>query len=496
MALVSLANVNPYAVDRSANIQAAGALGRGIGQVAQSIGQGYATAKAKAEEEAEKLKKESVENSKALSRNITENFGTLNETLQGNNFMKETFLNDGKQTMSEYTELYNQLEDPNNSQQDVARITAKMDSLKARGANLSSALNNLETTTASIKDMVHKGEVSPGTDPSIVSFVSEMDDPELKQNYTLDTDDEGNRYIVGTTQKGKDIRLSIDKLASGENQLRVLPNKPLSDFTSSITEEVLKNPIMKVGVNKIGAVQHIDAGETGKITGQIAMNVLDDETSFRQVASGYGFGFDKIASLGEDGAAITEGVDEAGENGPNTGVDLSDGINSPEELKGYLANMMVMDVAQDPRITGYNKQLNTSIQTREQQALLARQKADIKKQEAINLETEKTEKKNEALISKLGTIESVTNLEEGKIGSLKNYEQHKATNGQIITNFARKGNKVVMTFKGHTKDKPAAETFDIGTQEGRKALASLLPDDPTAQFSEAILSRSSQFEVQ
>ena len=496
MALVSLANVNPYAVDRSANIQAAGALGRGIGQVAQSLGQGYAAAKAKAEEEAKKLAKEQAEKNKKLSTNLSESFGSLNDSLENNNFLQESFITNGRETMKEYTALYRQLEDnPDLSEDEISSITAKMDSLKSRGENMSAALDNLNATTASIRAMAEKGEISPGTDPSIVSFVTEMDDPELQKNYTIEKDDEGNQFIVGTTQEGKDIRLSVDKLATKENQLRVLPNKPLSDFTSAITEQVLENPIMKVGVNQIGAVQHIDAAETGKITGQVAMNVLADETSFRQIASGYGFGFDKIASLSGEGGAITEGIDEAGENGPNKGVDLSDGINSPEELKGYLANMMVLDVAQDPRITGYSKQLNTSIQTREQQTLLARQKADIKKQEKIDLETEKVEKKNEALISKLGTIESITKLDEGEIGSLKNYEQHKATNGQIITNFARQGNKVVMTFKGHTSEKPVAETFDIGTQEGRAALAALLPDDPTTQYSEAILSRSSQFEV-
>ena len=490
MALVNLTNVNPYEVDRRQNIAASAALGQNISQGLQSIAGGFAKAKAKADEEAKKLKEEQVENNKKLSKNLTENFGDLNQTLEDNNFMQETFIKDGQQTMKDYTELYNQLENPDNTPEDVARITASMDSLKARGENLNSALTNLETTTSSIKEMIANNTVSPGTDPSIVSFVTEMDDPELKKNYTLDTDEEGNRYIVGKTQGGEDIKLSIDKLASGENQLRVLPDKPLHDFTKGVADIVLKDPVMEVGTNEIGLEKHVNAAAAGKIAGAEVTNILKDETSFRQIASGYGFGYNKIKAL-QEGGAIEEGFDEAGESGPNEDVDLSDGINSEEELKGYLANMMVMEVGSDPRITEVTEQVDHSIY---KQNLIDAKNAEIKAEQDEILKQKQIAKDN----IKLSRVNNIQNSvsDKGDFKYLKQFESQKTVNGQNILQIKKNKdnpNLVEIIYEGHTKNSPKFDKFDLGTQEGAISLESILPKAPTASFNESVVRKSQQY---
>ena len=490
MALVSLTNVNPYEVDRSQNIAASASLGQNISRGLQSIGQGFAVAKQKAEERAKEKEKENQERNKALAKNYSETFGELDQTIENNNFLQDTFINSGLEDKKEYTNLLTKLDDTSLSNEERVKTMGRIESIKANASNLNSAIENLNTTTASIREMAETDQISPGTDPKIIDFVTEMDNPDLAKNYSMETDDDGNRFIVGETQEGDPIRLSIDKLASGENQLRVLPRKDKGEFVKTLSDDLFKNPIYKAGENKVGAIQYVDAAQMGASVAPKIMDTLKDETSFRQISAGYGFDFDDINDL-QEGIPISSGLSEAGQEGPNEDVDISDGINSEEELKGYLANMMVAEVGSDPRMNEY-KQLNTSKYTQQ----LNEAKAAEAQAKADNIAKQKQIAEDNIKISRVNSLKSTIG-EEGDFAYLQQFESQKTTNGDSIKRIIKdkkNPNVVRVVYEGGAKGAtPKFDSFDLSTDEGAASLESILPSAPSTEFSASVQRKAQQY---
>ena len=487
MALVSLTNVNPYEVDYSSTHRAAETAGAAIGRGLQQLGAGFAQAKQNADQRAKEKEEKLQENNAELAKKYSETFGELDQTIEGNNFLQGQFIQSGMQDKKEYTALLNKLDDTSISQEERIAAMGRVESIKASAKNLNSAISNLQTTTASIKEMAENDQISPGTDPKIIDFVTEMDNPELAKNYSLQTDESGNRFIVGQTRKGTPINLSIDKLASGENQLRTLPRKDKGEFIKGISDELFKNPAYKAGENKIGAIQMVDAKAMGESVAPRIMDTLRDETSFRQLSAGYGFDFDDIQSL-QNGIPLSDGLSDAGAKGPNE-VDLADGINSEDELKGYIANMMIGEVGSDPRMNEY-KQLNTTKYTQELNAA----KAAEAKAKADEIAKQKQISEDGIKISRVNSLKS--SIGEGDFGYIEQFESQKTKNGDSILKIKKdkkNPNVVQLVYEGHSSAKPKFDTFDLSTDEGAAALESILPKAPSTEYGAAVHRQAAQY---
>ena len=429
MAINSITNVNPYEVDRRANIQAAQNAGQSIGSGIQALGEisTKAEARRKADEDRAYLNEE---RHRAIldreQKRDTETFGELNQATAKSGAIGKQFQKLAADDKSLFVDLTSELEDSGTSRERRAEIREQMGVIGGRAKNIAGSLTKLNENAASWDAIRTDKGISDATPPAARDFMMDLINRDNEDGYSIVVDEaSGKEKFVGKTSGGHDIDFFVEDVAQGTNVFRAIPKASKDEILGNILKEVPEE--VKTIDNAYGAAQQNDTEAMGKQAASVIMKRLDNEEQYRSLASVYGFGYEELQGLEEGGVPLDPNLSE--EDAAAIDKDGDGYINNQDELKGYLANRMLHDLSD--RIPNGFKQINTN----KYNADIQRETAEIKQENKSEVEHQEELKKNSQSAVDLtdafssGNYEALgvisKKLEDGKVGIIRNGKKFK-----------------------------------------------------------------------
>ncbi len=332
MALVDLTNVNPYAgqveAQRRLNETNAKVWGNLTNQISQGIQAGIARRNALEERNRAQRDREY-----ALAAEAT---GKLVQAKTGTKYTDMQLQQVGRQFKQEYYDAVKTYE--NSDKGDEARAAfeeAKQTSLGS-ARTIGASIDQLGTAMDAFKEQARVEGISDAVNPSIRQFFADLNDPETPADqYQIIKDPEtGQLKYQGTTSEGQPVDFFLDDLANGENSFapQAKPDMPsvIMNLTKGL-DAAVKQEKRDNGVVEVTDWNSVDQALTSRIN-----TLFDDDTNFRQMASGLGYGFEEVESV-LAGEPVSVDPDGPGGNEPYE-------VSSIEDLKKAMAEELKMQV--------------------------------------------------------------------------------------------------------------------------------------------------------
>ena len=339
MALANITNVNPYRVDRSANVRAAAQAGASIGSGLTQ----FAGALEKAEErrrlDAERKEAERLENLDIEEREhkkATDTFGSLIETTTNNGLIGQQLQNMAFEDKKSFISHQKKMRKPGVTNEERAALREDMDRIANRAKTTASAFTKLQQNADAWNTLSNTEGISNATPRNIRDFMQDIISRENQDGYQV-VDEEGRTKLVGKTSGGYDVDFYLDEIAAGANEFRAVPKFNKDDYIDKLIQDIPQE--VKVIENEYGLAQQNDAELMGEKAATAIMDTLTGEDTFRAVAADYGFGYDKMELLdaGEglplDGSLTEEEIAKIDTNGDGY-------VTDQNELKSYLACLL------------------------------------------------------------------------------------------------------------------------------------------------------------
>ena len=466
MAINSITNVNPYAVDRRANIQAAQSAGQSIGSGIEALGDIKSKAEARKQADEDRVFKNEERHRDLLDREQrrdTETFGELNQATSNSGAIGRQFQQLAADDKAAFVELTSKLQDSSTSKEERSEIREQMGMIGNRAKTIASGLSKLNENAASWDKIRTTNGISDATPPAARDFMMDLINRENEDRYEIYTDENGKEKFKGTTSNGHEIDFFVDDVANGTNVFRAIPKANKEDILDGIRKEVPDQ--LKTIDNAYGLAQQNDTEAMGQQAGKVIMERLNNEDQYRSLASVYGFGYEELQGLDEGIRVGTipgleqEDIDQFDEDNDGS-------INSQDELKGYLANRMLQDLSD--RIPNNFKQINSTKYTH----TLNQQTADAKQAKADNKAKEAAQNKAQGVVAQVGKLRQIG--QSGDLGYLDQFKGQKTDAGAIIDIQQDPKKKGSVAINTGTEKTPKWITYDLTNQNDVTALQSTL----------------------
>ena len=462
MALANITNVNPYRVDRSANVRAAAQAGASIGSGLTQ----FAGALEKAEErrrlDAERKEAERLENLDIEEREhkkATDTFGSLIETTTNNGLIGQQLQNMAFEDKKSFISHQKKMRKPGVSNEERAKLREDMDRIANRAKTTASAFTKLQQNADAWNTLSNTEGISNATPRNIRDFMQDIISRENQDGYQV-VDEEGRTKLVGKTSGGYDVDFYLDEIAAGANEFRAVPKFNKDDYIDKLIQDIPQE--VKVIENEYGLAQQNDAELMGEKAATAIMDTLTGEDTFRAVAADYGFGYDKMELLdaGEglplDGSLTEEEIAKIDTNGDGY-------VTDQNELKSYLANQLLLDLG-DKLPSGF-KQINTAQYSQDIRSE-AQAETDARNQAIKEANAKKEAEINQA---KASTFMAVAN-DPKRIQEFKS----RKTSAGVIQGIKNEDGKITVVFQGHTKRAPKGQKFDLNNPAELVAFGELM----------------------
>ena len=167
--------------------------------------------------------------------------------------------------------------------------------------------------------------------PAVREFMIDLVDPNTpKDQYQIVTDPEtGQLKYQGETTSGHPVDFFLDDVANGDNAFAAIPKVDMPKIVSDLTKGLKAD--MKQEKREDGSV--VASTNWGSLSNQLNARMdelLTDETQFRAIAAGEGFGwdaFEAVKNYGETGVPYVEvGAD---------GEPILDADGNPKEYTSF-----------------------------------------------------------------------------------------------------------------------------------------------------------------
>ena len=466
MAIADITNVNPYSVDRRANIQAAQSAGAAIGAGLESFGEIYEKAEKRRKDDEDRKFLNEERHRDLLNRekkSETETFGEFNQATAKTGAIGVQFQTLAADDKSAFVELSTELQNSKTSKERRSEIREQMGQIGNRAKNIAGALNKLNENASSWDSIRTEKGISDATPPATRDFMMDLINRENEDGYQVILDEEtGKEKFIGETSNGYPIDFFVEDVANGTNTFRAIPKVDKNEVLDNILSEV---PVkVKQIENAYGLAQENDSELMGKEAAKVIMGRLDNEEQFRSLASGYGFGYEELQGLEEVGIPLDPNLSE--EEAAEIDKDGDGFINNQDELKGYLANRMLHDLSD--RLPQGFKQVNTSKYSHD----LNQRTADAKQAKAEQTAKDTAQNKAQGVVAQVGKLRQIG--QSGDISYLQQFKGQKTGAGAIIDVQQDPDQQGSVAINTGSSSSPKWLKFDLTNQSDVKALQSTL----------------------
>ena len=183
---------------------------------------------------------------------------------------------------------------------DEARQAFEQAKQKALGSarTVSGALDKLTAQTTAFEKAWNSGGISDSMNPAVREFMIDLVNPDTpKDQFQIVTDPEtGQLKYQGQTTSGYPVDFFLDDVANGDNAFSPIPKADMPKIVSDLTKGLKAD--MKQEKREDGSV--IASTNWESLASQLDVRMdelLKDETQFRAIAAGEGFGWDAFNAV-------------------------------------------------------------------------------------------------------------------------------------------------------------------------------------------------------
>ena len=215
----------------------------------------------------------------------------------------------GQQMKQEYYDAVKTYQ--NSDKGDEARQAFEQAKQKALSSarTVSGALDNLTAQTTSFEKLWNSGGVSDAMNPAVREFMIDLVDPNTpKDQFQIVTDPEtGQLKYQGQTTSGHPVDFFLDDVANGDNAFAAIPKVDMPKVVQDLTKG-LKADMIQEKREDGSIIGKTNWGSLGEQLHSRMDVLLQDESQFRAIAAGEGFGWDAFNAV-KNGEVWVDPVD-------------------------------------------------------------------------------------------------------------------------------------------------------------------------------------------